>query len=288
MKLIVITPPHSVSDEHSSIHAMLGAGVDYVHVRKPSLSLTALREYLAEFDADVRDRFVLHVPFDSAQGTNIVEQLPSGNDEYCVSSSAPFDKLRVTQKTDENHKNVMLSLSKHVGGFHERDTEFIIETDKRRSRSVHLPFGSALGANSLERLPSGSGKNCSSSAPPFDKLRVTQEIDENEKSVMLSLSKHGQNLDLYNYIFLSPIFPSISKENYGEEPNIEQLKNIVEQIPTDTIALGGIDPSRVAACHELGFAGIACLGHIWNAKTPAERLDRVIEMRELCKTALMC
>lgn len=211
MKLIVITPPHSVSDEHSSIHAMLGAGVDYVHVRKPSLSLEALREYLAKLDADVRDRLVLHVPFDSAQGTNIVEQLPSGNDEYCVSSSAPFDKLR-----------------------------------------------------------------------------VTQDIDEDDRDVMLSLSKHGQNLDLYNYIFLSPIFPSISKENYGEEPNIEQLKNIVEQIPTETIALGGIDPSRVAACHELGFAGIACLGHIWNAKTPTERLDRVIEMRELCMTALTC
>jgi thiamine-phosphate pyrophosphorylase len=232
MKTILISPEHSLPNEIETVHAMLSAGLDYFHVRKPAFSLAALRDYLAEFDSAVRNRLVLHVS---------------------------FDRLRMKQNGIENkNENVMLSsactelieVSKQVGGFHERDTDFTIETDKRRSRSVHLPFGSAQGTN----------------------VGTTPE--------------RSRRLSVYNYIFLSPIFPSISKANYGTETNLDELRKTVQQIPTHVYALGGIDPSRVAVCQSLGFAGIAMHGYIWQGKTKQEHINRFMEMKELCAPVL--
>jgi thiamine-phosphate pyrophosphorylase len=240
MKTIVISPDYSLPNEIETVHAMLSAGLDYFHVRKPAFSLAALRDYLAEFDAAARDRLVLHVPFATLRQAqrDVKSQRNMKNNsrnESFMQSSACTELIEV---------------SKQVGGFHERDTDFTIEADKRRSRSVHLPFDSAQGTN----------------------VRTTPE--------------RSRRLSVYNYILLSPIFPSISKANYGKEPNLGELRKNIQQIPTDVYALGGINPSRVAVCQSLGFAGIAMHGHIWQVKSKTEQFERFMEMKELCAPVL--
>ncbi|MCM5662062.1 thiamine phosphate synthase [Galbibacter mesophilus] len=69
---------------------------------------------------------------------------------------------------------------------------------------------------------------------------------------------------LYDYCFLSPIFNSISKENYaGKQFSVNGLQQKI-------VALGGIDNSKITEVKKLGFSGVAVLGHIWKSDNPLE------------------
>ncbi len=72
-----------------------------------------------------------------------------------------------------------------------------------------------------------------------------------------------------DYVFLSPIFDSISKEGYHSAYTDDSLtqaaaKGIIDQ---KVIALGGITPQRIPYLHSKGFGGAAVLGTIWHAPT---------------------
>jgi len=67
-----------------------------------------------------------------------------------------------------------------------------------------------------------------------------------------------------DYVFLSPIFDSISKEGYTS--NFEDLNELAAVLPTlntRVIALGGITNNRIKDLEKTGFAGIARLGDVW-------------------------
>lgn len=77
----------------------------------------------------------------------------------------------------------------------------------------------------------------------------------------------------YDYITLSPIFPSISKPGYHGSFTEEELSDIP---PHKVVALGGITPERVSELRRLPFAGYAVLGYLWDGVGNAgiaERLD---------------
>lgn len=68
----------------------------------------------------------------------------------------------------------------------------------------------------------------------------------------------------FDYHFLSPVFNSISKENY-------QGRNFnVTDVDKGIVALGGITTENINQLKDLGFIGAAVLGSIWNAKNPLE------------------
>ena len=69
-----------------------------------------------------------------------------------------------------------------------------------------------------------------------------------------------------NYMFLSPIFDSISKEGYGAAFTPEMLNDAAANkiIDNKVIALGGIDASHIQALKDWHFGGAAFLGDIWN------------------------
>ena len=79
------------------------------------------------------------------------------------------------------------------------------------------------------------------------------------------------SLDVYDRLLVSPIFPSFSKPGYAPDNRLElaELKAVLA-LPrrAEVIALGGINPSRVPACRELGFDGVAVLGAVWQAADP--------------------
>ena len=79
----------------------------------------------------------------------------------------------------------------------------------------------------------------------------------------------------YEYAFLSPIFDSISKKNYKSKFDLNEVKQVVEG--KNIIALGGIDEDKIETCRELGFAGVAVLGAIWNSENPIEKFLRIKE-----------
>jgi thiamine-phosphate pyrophosphorylase len=71
-----------------------------------------------------------------------------------------------------------------------------------------------------------------------------------------------------DYVFLSPIYDSISKEGYSSAYSPESLRQAQQAgiIDSRVIALGGIDEEHLSEIASLGFGGAAFLGDIWQRK----------------------
>lgn len=75
----------------------------------------------------------------------------------------------------------------------------------------------------------------------------------------------------YEYAFLSPVYASISKENYFPKTNL--LEDIKQRTNFDLkmVALGGIHSGNIEAALQNGFDNIAFLGTIWNNDHPTKQ-----------------
>ena len=87
-------------------------------------------------------------------------------------------------------------------------------------------------------------------------------------------------LGRFDAVFLSPVFPSISKPGYqptlGHTAIAERLvRRAAAERRTEVIALGGITPSNAACCAELGFDGVALLGALWQAAAPLKIFEQL-------------
>ena len=69
-----------------------------------------------------------------------------------------------------------------------------------------------------------------------------------------------------DYVFLSPIFDSISKEGYSSKFTPEAIREAVKAdiIDKKVIALGGIDEENILRVKDFGFGGAAILGGLWS------------------------
>ena len=68
-----------------------------------------------------------------------------------------------------------------------------------------------------------------------------------------------------DYLFLSPIFNSISKQGYEAAFTPETLQEAAQKglIDSQVVALGGITLERIQQLHDWHFGGAAFLGDIW-------------------------
>ncbi len=73
------------------------------------------------------------------------------------------------------------------------------------------------------------------------------------------------DISAFDYVFLSPIFDSISKRGYkqGFLPSELQAAKDKHLINKKVIALGGISPANLHIPLNYSFGGIAVLGYIW-------------------------
>lgn len=90
-----------------------------------------------------------------------------------------------------------------------------------------------------------------------------------------SLDQIGAPAD---YLFVSPVFDSISKHGYKASFSHDELRARVDR---RCIALGGVEPHLLRTVADIGFGGAALLGYIWrnfSLTTLDERL------KELCSS----
>jgi thiamine-phosphate pyrophosphorylase len=96
-----------------------------------------------------------------------------------------------------------------------------------------------------------------------------------DKGYTLSTSVHDlqtiQGLSLhFSYTFFSPVFDSISKQQYkGVTRDDFYLRDEQKSIPV--MALGGIDAGNIEKVAAMNFDGAAVLGTIWN--DPAKAIE---------------
>lgn len=79
-----------------------------------------------------------------------------------------------------------------------------------------------------------------------------------------------QDQGSWDYVFLSPIFDSISNKDYQSGFNEFNLKKALDRTLLNVIALGGIDTERIPQILEYNFFGCALLGTIWESENPVQ------------------
>jgi len=79
----------------------------------------------------------------------------------------------------------------------------------------------------------------------------------------------------YSYVFLSPIFDSISKLGYRSTFSEDSLQEMLHKTSYEVIALGGVDEDKIEQAKKWGFSGVAVLGSIWKSKEPFEKFKRI-------------
>lgn len=189
-KLIAITVPQILDDEHLLISSVLEKGIYRLHLRKPEASASEMRNILEKIPVCYHSRISLHDNF------SLVEEFP------------------------------------YIGGLHlnRRNSDIPKGFNGQISRSCH----------SLEEI-----RNCS-------------------------------NMD---YLFLSPIFNSISKEGYESGFTIEELKSASDKgiINDKVFALGGIDEKTIPELHSISFGGVAVLGALWGNNPSIHNINELIK-----------
>jgi thiamine-phosphate pyrophosphorylase len=82
-----------------------------------------------------------------------------------------------------------------------------------------------------------------------------------------------------DYVFLSPLFPSVSKVGYSKQWNFGLLKaELSSHRNFKVIALGGITLDNVKQVKELGLDDFALLGSIWKPVKAGCSLSQIIEI----------
>ena len=81
---------------------------------------------------------------------------------------------------------------------------------------------------------------------------------------------------LYNYIFLSPIFDTISG-NFQSAFSDYNLKPTLKNTKYKVVARGGVSITTIQKAHELGFAGVAFYSSIWKSTAPVQEFMKVKE-----------
>lgn len=88
----------------------------------------------------------------------------------------------------------------------------------------------------------------------------------------------------YDYVFLSPVFNSISKKNHQASFELPELKNAIADLLSRRkkyvpriMALGGVMPENVLQVKASGFSGAALVGAIWQSDDPVKAFVRFQE-----------
>lgn len=80
-----------------------------------------------------------------------------------------------------------------------------------------------------------------------------------------SLAEVVERKSVCDYVFLSPIFDSISKQGYSSAFTEDDIKKAVQGGIVDerVVALGGVSLENLNCVKAMGFGGAALLGDVW-------------------------
>jgi thiamine-phosphate pyrophosphorylase len=80
----------------------------------------------------------------------------------------------------------------------------------------------------------------------------------------------------YDYVFLSPIFDSISGK-FQAGFNEHSLKAAIHKTSFKIIARGGVDASKLESIQEIGFSGLILNSALWTSPDPVQAFVDVLD-----------
>ena len=104
-----------------------------------------------------------------------------------------------------------------------------------------------------------------------------------KSDVIITTSFHGldelrKKDNTYTYVFLSPVFDSVSKKGYLTPFNSNALKKQLTMTSYRVIALGGVTENNINRALQMGFSGAAVLGYLWNGSfSPVAKFNTLLD-----------
>lgn len=85
----------------------------------------------------------------------------------------------------------------------------------------------------------------------------------------------------FEYVFLSPVFDSVSKSGHTSRFQLNSLTTALEELHQQhpslkVMALGGITEKNIKSVKYAGFDGAALLGALWQAENPVEYYHKLL------------
>jgi thiamine-phosphate pyrophosphorylase len=111
-----------------------------------------------------------------------------------------------------------------------------------------------------------------------EKVRKTKRINPTLKIISTSFHTTADVLKSrrkYEYVFLSPVFDSISKKGYKSNFDLEELNPFLKR-RKNIIALGGINIKNIETVKQVGFSSVAVLGAVWQSKNPMKSYKELV------------
>ena len=113
-------------------------------------------------------------------------------------------------------------------------------------------------------------------------LRIEELLAGAGEGLRRSCSAHGwteaeRAATDADYVFLSPLFDSISKPGYRSAIDPADAAERLRRRKGRIVALGGIRPANIARVRRIGFDGAAVLGAAWSADEKAVNTERTLK-----------
>ncbi len=179
-----------------------------------------------------------------------------------IYNSAPFELAIFSSEKDyPNELKLVLDLFKAgLKRFHLRKPHSDLESIRNYLSSIPKEYRERVYVHYDRKLAEEFG--CKLHLQ-FKFAVIQGEVQECDSVSVHSLEEFEQIDGHIKSCTLSPIFESISKENYAANPELDRIPKKRE---TQVLALGGVDADTVIKSRELGFNGAACLGAIWHSE----------------------
>lgn len=163
--------------------------------------------------------------------------------------------------------------------FHIRKPEFSAEEMKTFVTAIGLEYRNKLVLHSHHQIAEDLGINRLHFSEKMRKQIDPETLYHyNEKRIHLSTSIH--TIEAFNdlriffqYAFLSPVYNSISKENYKSKIDLLNAIQNRTNYQTELVALGGIEAENIQKTLAAGFDDVALLGTIWNTNQPIKNFE---------------
>lgn len=184
----------------------------------------------------------------------------------------------ITNPNDvENEKEILHSLFEEgLSLLHIRKPDFSEMEMAQFIHQIKLEFRSKLVLHSHHELAEDFGINRIHFSEKERKSEVDNPARFSKSCRHKSTSTHAiEDFNAlendFDYAFLSPVYKSISKDDYSPKTDLFEALKSRTNIKTKVIALGGISPENIDKTIQNGFDDFALLGTIWKNENPIKQ-----------------
>jgi thiamine-phosphate pyrophosphorylase len=156
---------------------------------------------------------------------------------------------------------------------HLRKPDFSEEEMKMFVAAIGLEFRSQLALHSHHHLADEFGIDRLHFSEK-DRLQLHATPARCRSTSVHSIQDFNGLENNFEYAFLSPIYPSISKPGYVSQQNHLEDIRLRTNFSTKLVALGGIWHENIQQALEKGFDDVALLGTLWNSTNPIENFKK--------------